>query len=119
VNSEARELTERAMHQVLPGCLPSGWRKLTHQSIIWRNDGAGIAAYSGFGMKVLLESTSPVGDRQRIVLSVERTDGEPPSELDLDRVLGLFTRVRRAQRMKSMSFTLHDRRRVARYTFVV
>jgi hypothetical protein len=116
--SGSRELAaERSMQHVLPGCLPSGWSKLTYKTIVWRNDGTGITAYSGFGMRIFLEIDQAVLDRQKIVLKVSRVDGKPPSELDLDRVRDLFARVRRERRMKQMLFTLHDV--VAHHTFIV
>lgn len=124
MNAEATERTLRAeeqlMQDVLPGLLPSGWNKLTHKLIVWRDDGGASSAYAGHGLKVIVErppGTFVDGVRRRYVVQVTRVNGDPPTELDLDRVRDLFARVRRARRMKDMLFTQHGP--VAKHIFIV
>jgi len=113
----SREAVQQALQQVLPGCLPSGWSRVAGKPIVWREDGTAISMYVGFGLKAAVESTGTTIDRHTFTLSVSRVDGAAPSDTDLDKVRALFIRMRRALRMKQMTFTKHQQ--VAKHTIVV
>jgi hypothetical protein len=113
----SREAAEKALQQVLPGCLPSGWTRLAGKVLVWREDGTPISMYAGHGLKVAFEGTGTKLDRTVYTLSVSRRDGAAPSESDLDKVRTLFLRMRRALQMKHMLFTRHQQ--VAKHTVVL
>ena len=61
------------MRPYLPGVLPSGWSRLTNR-VVHRFDGVAVAAYSGFGMTVIVESRAHEAGR-RYLVRVSCADG--------------------------------------------
>ncbi len=80
---------EAQMRGYLPGVLPSGWSRLADR-IVHRDDGVAVAAFSGFGLVVMVESHG-VGLHQREHrVVVRRKDGL--STEDLLHVVRLYHR---------------------------
>jgi hypothetical protein len=87
------ESPERQLRSYLPGPTPSGW-SLASNSIVKRDDGALVVAYSGYGLVVTIESKERKGHRGRRdhAITVERRGGAVTAS-DLERVVdGLYRR---------------------------
>lgn len=68
-------MVEAQMREFLPGVLHSRWRRLTSK-LVYREDGVAVAAFSGRGLVVRVESRPRPGSvtRREHVVVVERRD---------------------------------------------